>query len=191
MSRIVSATFCVWCKGLDHTVEACTALAAVKCGFCQNKGHSTKHCHVRKARNQRIRESRKVVEDQSSADDSKAKKLTCRTAAHTKCKQHNLPVDSVNAYVMLPPARPNETAPRFECEKCGFQHSCEEIVEEHEKDCTVTHAQRAAEEVRSHLFNEHTAVMGGVRLPKPKMAAWADSDDEEIGDWEAAFPNLN
>lgn len=133
---------CGWCSkkastrdsARQHTLETCPVLAEIKCSHCTLQGHTKTHCPKRKQENYERRRDRKLaarVDDQAGSPIMSAKfaKSSTRSSLPSELKTQNA-FACVALLSSLPAA--NE---RFECEKCGFQHSCEEVVEEHEKDC--------------------------------------------------------
>ena len=164
---------CQWCRKLPtpqvyepHSTRNCPALAAVQCPCCAEFGHTAKHCATR--RHARRHRPRAHIE-------GGARRLTAKFAKSTP-PQTNAHITHIHNRFSLQDTASHDPLPaqddRFECEECGFQHSCEEIVAEHEKSCLGQDARAAM----PHLV-------------------WADcSSDEEIAppnfDDQTTFPGL-
>ena len=186
---------CGWCskkastrsKAYTHTIDECPELAKTICGFCRESGHTTGHCPVRKAQNRDRRRDRRQA---AHVCDSDGFRVCAGKSINPSVTGGSDPsLTSVNPFVVCELITPNDVRKsataqdRFECEKCGFQHSCMEVVEEHEAGCAGLMKQMFAQ--RSFL-------------PRPRSETpWADlaeDPDAEIEppvwDDEMAFPAL-
>ena len=127
---------CGWCRTaskdpheyLSHTIDVCPLLASVICGHCQKQGHTTKHCKALK-RARRHSKPRARVEGSLRSMTAKFAKQQPHTSSNPVFTSKN-PFELAQYVASTPPS-----AERFECEKCGFQHSCLEMVEAHEENC--------------------------------------------------------
>ena len=199
MAMNMNMNNCAWCRGIPalrhqahtHTLKICPALAEVTCSHCYEKGHTAKHCGLRK---QERYEQRQLICPPAQMDQygfiSGGKIGRVRREA-PRVQNSTAKTSSVFA-AFQELSEVEET--HFECEKCGFQHSCQEIVEEHEEKCNGL-ASCIMNNMQRPTAKSSTTHMA---LPKPKALpklVWADCEsDEEIGDWEfdeEEFPSLN
>lgn len=169
-SNTLSFKPCNWCRKAnpngetpDHEIKNCPVLATVECNYCHQFGHTTKNCDVLKQKryDQRNAQPKACIE----CDDEGKHSIRGKFARHSHQNVEKSAIKTSNAFNFALPD--SKSGDRFECEKCGFQHSCEEIVEEHEKTCF------GSTKIKSS-FN------------------WADCDSDEEFDLEDldAFPCL-
>lgn len=154
------------------------------CCFCKQSGHTSGHCPVRKGQNRDRRRDRRQT---AQVCDSTGSRIC--GAKFSKPSTMSVPsrtLTSANPFmacVLIPTDEVRKSTPtqdRFECEKCGFQHSCLEVVEEHEASCV------------SSVLTAHSVP----RRPRSEVS-WADmaeDPDAEIDpplwDDEMVFPAL-
>ena len=156
----VQAISCGWCKNAGktkaeystHLVIACPVLAAHKCGDCNELGHTRKRCPQAAAKKREMRAARSRPRAQIFTEDGTAiigGKFASRagtsnagtgkagTGKAGKAKRK----ESVNPFDMEIKSMSISVLNKrrddwFQCEVCNiFQHSCCEVVEEHEKEC--------------------------------------------------------
>lgn len=189
---------CGWCnkkastrsKAYTHTIDKCPELAKTICSFCRESGHTTGHCPVRKSQTRDRRRDRRqaaqicdsegyrVCGNKSTrpSDTDGPKSALTSVNPFTACEL--IAVDEMH--------RPTTARDRFECEKCGFQHSCLEVVEEHEASCM------AFADMVKKPFAQRSVI------PCPRSAvSWADMAEDPDAEIEppvwnddAVFPAL-
>ena len=167
---------CGWCskkastraKAHSHAIDECPELAKAVCGFCKASGHTTGYCPVRKSQ---IRARRHDRRQEAQTCDSEGYRVS--RSKSTKPSQKGgfeRTLASVNPFTVCELVTSGKSAPvqnRFECEKCGFQHSCLEVVEEHEARCADLR------ETVQQRFRAHSV------LPRPRSEiSWADMAED-------------
>ena len=138
-------TRCGWCskkattrhQAHTHATGECPELAKTRCGFCRQFGHTTGHCSIRKERNREWRWERRQAAQVCDWEGGRI----CRGKVSVPTVQSKLVDDNPYTACALmttsDQAQDHQAQDRYECEKCGFQHSCLEIVEEHEASCST------------------------------------------------------
>lgn len=189
---------CGWCnkkastrsKAHTHTIDECPELAKATCGFCKESGHTTGHCPVRKDQSRARRRDRRQAAQ--TCDSEGYRVCGGKSAKPSVTSDPSRALTSVNPFATCELAAPTgsrKPAPaqdRFECEKCGFQHSCLEVVEEHEAWCA------GLEEAVKQQFRARSV------LPRPRSeVSWADMAEDPdaeieppVWDDELVFPAL-
>ena len=189
---------CGWCnkkastRSIAHThnIDECPELAKTICGFCGQSGHTTGHCSVRKAQNRDRRRDRRQAAQICDSAGFRVSGGNFGKPSVASGPSHNLP--SVNPFMaceLIASDEVRKSTPsqdRFECEKCGFQHSCLEVVEEHEASC-MTFEATVKQQFRAHSV-----------LPRPRSEVnWADMAEDPdaeieppVWDDEMVFPAL-
>ena len=186
---------CGWCskkastrsKAHTHTINECPELAKAICGFCRESGHTTGHCPIRKSQTRDRRRDRRQA---AQTCDSEGFRVSGgKSTKPSELGGSDRALASVNPFTvceLITTRKPTPAEDRFECEKCGFQHSCLEVVEEHEAWCA------GLEETVKQQFQARSV------LARPRSElSWADmaeDPDAEIEppgwDDDVVFPAL-
>lgn len=188
---------CGWCNNKastrhnahTHSIDECPELAKTKCGFCKQLGHTTGYCPVRKEQNREQRRERKQAAQ--ICDSTGARICGGKFSTHSATKAPSRSLISKNPFMLCDEVRkPTPVLDCFECEKCGFQHSCLEVVEGHEATCG------SERDWQTQTLDQMFRKRSYLPCPKPS-SSWADMAEEPdteieppVWDDDVVFPTL-
>ena len=187
---------CGWCskkastrsQAHTHSIDECPELAKATCGFCRQSGHTTGHCPVRKGQNRDRRHDRRQAAQ--VCDSTGSRVCGAKFSKPSVARASSSTLTSANPFMacglQVEVRKSTSAQDRFECEKCGFQHSCLEVVEDHEAQCA------GLEEAVKQQFCARSV------LPRPRSeVSWADMAEDPdaeieppVWDDELVFPAL-
>lgn len=187
-------TSCGWCKNLglspeeynSHTAKNCDGevicprIIANVCNDCGETGHTPKTCPANAERKRAERSKKK----EAAYDEDGMRIVQRPNRKRRQCKEEALLFDNrftVEVELEVVEQEPEVTnKSRFACEHCGFEHSCYEVVEDHESKCRLGHGKKETVNiVKSYLA-----------AAKTEAFSWADDEGEMEFNEDQLWPSL-